>query len=254
MKERGQIQLKTWLKRWTWAIVPIVAIALVPALAFGGRQIAAAAAAKTATEATAPPAPLTLGQALGVSADDWNLTLVRSDMPLSEDFVPELEEIEEGELFDVRAAAQLRALIAAARAEGYSVYVCSGYRPYIVQLAIYNRHVEDYLEQGMTRAEAEAATLLEVNYPGGSEHQLGLAVDLLEDAAQEMQPWIGGSGLMLWLQEHCAEYGFLIRYPAGKTDITGVEYEPWHLRYVGSCASYIMENDLCLEEFLQLLE
>ena len=102
--------------------------------------------------------------------------------------------------------------------------------------------------------QAEAATLASVNRPGGSEHQLGLAVDLLEYGDQEMEPWIGGSGLMLWLEEHCAEYGFIIRYPADKTAVTGVEYEPWHLRYVGSCASYIMENGLCLEEFLNELE
>ena len=59
---------------------------------------------------------------------------------------------------------------------------------------------------------------------------------------------------MLWLEEHCMNYGFVIRYPDGKTDITGVMYEPWHLRYVGPCARYIMSHDLCLEEFLALYE
>ena len=70
-----------------------------------------------------------------------------------------------------------------------------------------------------------------------------------------MEAYIGGSGLMLWLEENCADYGFVIRYPDGKTDITGISYEPWHLRYVGGeVAQYMMENDLCLEEFLALYE
>ena len=215
---------------------------------------AAALEAAVSSEATTPPAPIPLGQLLGVSADDWSLRLVRSDMLLDSGFVPPLEEIERGESIDARAAAALKILIAEARADGYSVYVCSGYRSYETQLIIYDKHIEEYQQQGMTLEEAHAATLLAVNYPGGSEHQLGLAVDLLEYEKQDMQPYIGGSGLMLWLEEHCAEYGFIVRYPEGKTDITGVEYEPWHLRYVGDCAAYIMENDLCLEEFLALLD
>ena len=199
---------------------------------------------------TPPPAPLTLSQLLGVSADDWELRYVSRDQLLPAGFVPKLKVIEGDERFDERAADALQILIAEARADGYDVYVCSGYRSYETQKIIYDRHVEDYLAQGMTQEQAEAATLLAVNCPGGSEHQLGLAVDLLEDSSQPMEPWIGGSGLMLWLEQHCAEYGFIIRYPEGKTSITGVEYEPWHLRYVGDCASYIMDNGLCLEEFL----
>lgn len=240
----------------------VIALALVIeavlAITMGNRQVrteqaALAAEQQAAAEATLPPAPLTLEALLGVSASDWSLRLVRSDTPLAPDFVPELEEIERGELFDARAAAALRIMIAEARADGYPVYVCSGYRAYETQYAIYQNHINTYEAQGMTPDEARAATLLAVNYPGGSEHQLGLAADLLESEDQAMEPWIGGSGLMLWLQEHCAEYGFIVRYPDGKTDVTGVEYEPWHLRYVGASAPYIMENDLCLEEFLAQL-
>lgn len=242
-----------------WIIAAILLAELLLAGAMIRRQQAEetrieqhAAAVETAL-AKEPPQPLTLAETLGVSASDWELTLVRSDAPLSPDFVPVLEEVEEGEMFDARAASALRVMLAEARADGYEVYLCSAYRSYEIQKSIYDRHIESYLQQGMTPEEALAATLLSVNLPGGSEHQLGLAADILESRDQEMESWIGGSGLMLWLEEHCAEYGFIVRYPAGKTAVTGVAYEPWHLRYVGSCAPYIMENGLCLEEFLEQL-
>lgn len=191
-----------------------------------------------------------------VDVTDWNLRLVSKAEPLSEDFAPELEGIERGEQFDVRAADALKALIADAREAGYTVYVCSAYRAYQTQYEIYWNHVWTYMRQDdMTQDEAEATTQIAVNYPGVSEHQLGLAVDLLEYENQDMEPYIGGSGLMLWMEEHCAEYGFVIRYPDGKTDITGIEYEPWHLRYVGlEAAQYMVDHDLCLEEFLALYE
>ena len=185
----------------------------------------------------------------------WNLRLVRFDNRLNVDFAPELANIEGGEQFDARASAYLLQLIQDARAAGYGVYVCSCFRSYDTQYSIYWNHVDRFMrENGMTQEEAEATTRLSVNYPGASEHQLGLAADLLEYQGQDMMPYIGGSGLMLWLEQHCTDYGFIIRYPDGKTDITGIEYEPWHLRFVGSCAKYIMENDLCLEEFLALYE
>ncbi len=213
------------------------------------------AAAAEVTPVPAPePTPEPRPAPPEVDLDSWELRLVRRDSPLPADFAPELEEIEEGQMFDNRAVMHLRKLIADARAAGYSVYVCSGYRSYDTQSFIYWNHVQDYEKQGMTREEAEAATAIAVNYPGGSEHQLGLAADILEYQGQAMEPWIGGSGLMLWLQEHCADYGFVVRYPEGKTDVTGVEYEPWHLRFVGSCAWYLMEYDLCLEEFRALYQ
>ncbi|MCD7845071.1 MAG: M15 family metallopeptidase, partial [Oscillospiraceae bacterium] len=191
-----------------------------------------------------------------LDTSEWYLQLIRYEYPLGEDYEPPaLTEIEDGEYMDSRVANALIDMIAAARASGYPVYVCSCYRPYSTQYIIYWDHVDEYMAQGMTQEEAEAATRLAVNYPGASEHQSGLAADILESADQDMEPYIGGSGLMLWLEENCAAFGYVIRYPDGKTDITGVEYEPWHLRYVGTeAAMYMMENDLCLEEFLELLE
>lgn len=258
MTEYRENETKRRFPRLGIAIALLLAVEAVLALTTGNRleddATAASVEAVETVEATAPPSPLTLGELLGVSTSDWELQLVRSDTPLPPSYAPSrLGEIENGEMLDARAVSALRIMIAEARADGYTVYVCSGYRSYETQLAIYQRHIDQYMQQGLTQQQAERQTLLAVNYPGGSEHQLGLAADILESPQQPMEPDIGGSGLMLWLQEHCAEYGFIIRYPGNKTGITGVEYEPWHLRYVGTSAAYIMANDLCLEEFLSEL-
>ncbi len=191
-----------------------------------------------------------------VDVNSWELRLIRYENPLGEDYIPEsLTEIESGQQVDSRIAQPLKDLFGAARAADYPVYFCSGYRDYETQSIIYQRHIDEYTAQGMSMEEADAQTRLAVNYPGSSEHQSGLCADILETPEQDMEPYIGGSGLMAWLEEHCDDYGFIIRYPKDKTDITGVEYEPWHLRYVGkTAAEYIMKHGLCLEEFLQLYQ
>lgn len=262
LTKRQQIRLKSYLtlaKLLILAASVIAIIVLITSRTSLTRQLYTPEAGTTARQqpaAAAPPAQSAspeISDLPVVDATAWNLRLVRSDLLLPGDFEPELMNIERGEKFDARAGTYLNELIADARAAGYGVYVCSCYRAYETQEIIYWNHINDYQAQGMTFEEAHAATILAVNYPGGSEHQLGLAADILEYENQEMEPWIGGSGLMLWLEQHCAEYGFVIRYPQGKTHITGVEYEPWHLRYVGNAAAkYIMEKGLCLEEFLEL--
>lgn len=209
-------------------------------------EAARAAAEAAAAEAAKPPE---------VDLDAWYMTLVNIDHLLDEEFEPELTEIENEQSFDSRAAAHLQSLIQSARDAGYTVYFCSGYRDYYTQSGIYWTHVDEFVAAGMGEEEAHATTRLQVNYPGASEHQLGLAADILEYKDQPMESYIGGSGLMLWLEENCADYGFVIRYPADKTHITGISYEPWHLRYVGpEVAAYMMERGLCLEEFLALYE
>ena len=226
-------------------------------LILGNDDSSEAAPTQTFVAVTLPPTatPEPTPALPDVDITDWSLRLIRYEYPLGEDFVPEaLTDVGDNERMDGRVAPALLALIQAARADGYSVYVCSGYRDYDTQSWIYWNHIDTYEAQGMTYEEADAATRLAVNYPGCSEHQSGLAVDILESVNQDMEPYIGGSGLMLWLEQHCADYGFVIRYPEDKTPITGVEYEPWHLRYVGTAARYIMDNGLCLEEFLALYD
>ena len=255
------------LSKWLWLCVLLTVLVCTVGLRMlsDGQTDAPEAAeqtpAPTAVPAPTPrptfppePSPEPPPMLPAVDVDSWQLRLVDFDHPLGKKFKPEsLTKVGNGERMDSRVAPYIKELIADAKADGYTVWVCSGFRSYKTQYTIYWDHIYRYKMQGMTEEEAHAATRLEVNYPGCSEHQSGLCADILEYKDQPMEPYIGGSGLMLWLEEHCAEYGFVVRYPDGKTDITGVEYEPWHLRYVGKkAAAYMMANDLCLEEFLAL--
>lgn len=126
---------------------------------------------------------------------------------------------------------------AAAAAEGLDLYIGSSYRDYAFQEEIYNNYSELY---GWELADTFSAR------PGYSEHQSGLVIDCntIDDAFGETEE-------SEWLAEHCAEYGFIIRYPEGKEDITGYKYEPWHIRYVGVEVATEMESlGVCLEEYL----
>ena len=234
--------------------------AILPLLSGTGMAAEETAAVRTSPthrpKATAEPSPEPTPELPDVDVTSWELRLVRDGSPLGEDFVPEeLADVGDGQQMDARVAPAMLEMLDAARAAGNPVWVCSGYRSYDIQYIIYQRHIDQYTAQGMTLEEADAKTRLAVNPPGCSEHQSGLCADVLESASQPMEPYIGGSGLMLWLEEHCAEYGFVVRYPDGATGTTGVEYEPWHLRYVGKeAASYMMEHGMCLEDFLALYE
>lgn len=115
----------------------------------------------------------------------------------------------------------------------------SSYRTQKEQTEILETRTHEYMDTGMTYQEAYEETLKTVALPGTSEHQLGLSADLTGKEANE------------WLAEHCWEYGFILRYPEGKKDITGIINEPWHFRYVGTRVSLDMKDTgLCLEEYL----
>ena len=183
---------------------------------------------------------------------DWRLALVNEDNPLSEDFEPETAEADGGYLFDIRAVEPLRALLQAGREAGLDLVVTSGWRSWAYQEQLFEDKVERVMaETGLERAEAEEIAADEVARPGTSEHQLGLAVDIISNAHPDLDEGWAETEEAVWLKEHCAEYGFILRYPPDKSDITGIVWEPWHFRYVGKeAAVYIMENDLCLEEYL----
>ncbi len=119
---------------------------------------------------------------------------------------------------------------------GLSIYISSGFRSYSSQKSIYNRYVS---RDGKALADTYSAR------PGHSEHQTGLSIDL-----NTITQSFGRTREGRWVAEHCHEYGFIIRYPQGKSDITGYCYEPWHLRYVGvEAATKIAQSGLCLEEY-----
>lgn len=191
----------------------------------------------------------------GVSRGDWELKLVNQAVVLPESFAPEVSATRNGHYFDTRAVDALETMLSAAEEAGHTVCIRAAYRPYRTQANLFFGRATIISEsQGIPYGlEVEEMAKEFVAYPGTSEHQTGLCADIMPDAATEMDPEdCENLPLLLWLREHCDEYGFIARYPKEKKEKTGW-YEPWHFRYVGEAsAEYIMENDLCLEEFLAL--
>ena len=185
--------------------------------------------------------------------DSWNLILVNFENLLPDDFtVPQLVQLRSNQYVDSRVYPALQQMMDDARAQGLEPLVCSSYRDWDTQVRLFNGEIQDWLDKGYPQEEAEAIAAIWVARPGTSEHQTGLTVDIVDmnyqllDEAQEKTP------VQQWLMAHCAEYGFILRYPTNKSDVTGIGYEPWHYRYVGvEAAQEIMELGLCLEEYLQ---
>lgn len=188
--------------------------------------------------------------------DSWKTMLVNKEHALPDGYVPELVTVDNTSFkFDARAAADLNAMLQGARDAGLSPMICSSYRTWERQTALFEKQVTKQQNTGLTYEEAYEKAKTVVAYPGTSEHQTGLATDIVATSHQVLDDSQADTAEQQWLMANCWQYGFVLRYPAGKNDITGVIYEPWHYRYVGKeVAQYIMENGLCLEEYWQQLE
>ena len=187
----------------------------------------------------------------GVSLNDWNLRLVNNVYILNESFVPEFAQTRDNTYFDARAVDALEAMLSAAEEAGYTVCIRNAYRPYRTQAYLFFGRATIISEnQNIDYAEAEEMARSVIAYPGTSEHQTGLCVDIMDSSATGMAAEeVEDLPVLKWLRAHCAEYGFIYRYPKEKQEITGW-FEPWHFRYVGQeAAQFMMMNDLCLEEF-----
>ena len=181
----------------------------------------------------------------------WNMTLVNAENPMQEGYVPELAEVENGYSVDARIAEDLNAMLAAARADGCQPQICSAYRSVEKQIQVFNDTVNSWISQGSSFWDAYQRTTQEVALPGTSEHGIGLAVDIVSNQYAELDAKQAETMEAQWLQEHCYEYGFILRYPPEKQSLTGIIYEPWHYRYGGrEMAQKIKESGLTLEEYL----
>ena len=130
--------------------------------------------------------------------------------------------------------------------------ICSAYRSRERQSSLFEKKVQQYLAAGWTESSAREEAAQTVARPGTSEHETGLAVDLVSEDYQLLDEGQERTKEQQWLMENCSNYGFILRYPTGKTDITGIIYEPWHYRYVGvRIAREIMDQGICLEEYLK---
>ena len=182
---------------------------------------------------------------------DWRLRLVNKENPLPKDYKIELSNIDKTRQFDKRAIGELNNMLKDMKARGVqNVWVQSAYRSVEYQQNLYDKSINKYLKQGKSIEEAEALTLEYLNKPRESEHNLGLAVDF-----NNVDERFENTKAYEWLNKNAEDYGFILRYPEDKANITGIEYEPWHWRYVGK-ENAVQMNDLnmCLEEYIEYLE
>ena len=207
-------------------------------------------AAQKAAEEEAMLASLSDATAMDASAtdaDSWMLILVNKEHALPEGYtVPEFTELRNGHKVDSRIYPDLQQMFDDARAQGYSPYITSSYRTKEEQQAEMDNKVNELMEEGKTKEQCIAEAAMVVAEPGKSEHETGLAIDVGSDVGEAEQ-----TALWTWFNENSYKYGFIIRYPEGKEEITEKESEPWHLRYVGiDAATEMYNNGLCLEEYL----
>lgn len=151
---------------------------------------------------------------------------------------------------DERIIEELLAMMQAASQEGVQLAICSPYRDLNRQEVLFNRKIKAYMNKGMSYMDAYALSSQAVTVPGASEHQIGLAIDIVSNTYTNLDEGFADTDAGKWLAEHSSEYGFILRYPKGKESITSIEFEPWHFRYVGKeAAEVIAREELCLEEF-----
>lgn len=185
----------------------------------------------------------------------WYLRLVNKDHPMTEADVPEVatETVDtNGYEVDARIMADLEAMFADARAAGRNPMICSAFRAWDLQVSLYENKIERVMqEEGLSYEDAAVKAATVVAKPGTSEHQVGLALDIVSSEYQELDEAQMETEDQKWLMENSWKYGFILRYPMDKSEITGVIFEPWHYRYVGKkAAKEITEQNLTLEEYV----
>lgn len=186
---------------------------------------------------------------VATTENGWNLILINKDNRIPEDYEVNLYKLSNGEKVDERIYPELQKMFNDARAAGLSLFVAQGYRTEEEQQLLLDQKQEAYENEGNSPKEARKLAEQWVAVPGTSEHQIGIAVDINADTEKNK-----AEDVYNWLADNAHKYGFINRYPADKTDITGISNEPWHYRYVGvDAATEIYEKDLCLEEYIESL-
>lgn len=204
---------------------------------------------------TQPAVEKTAVEQTADSAESWQLLLTNPWNTLPEDFEVELKKLPNGMQVDQRIYTDLMDMLADCKEAGLRPLVCSAYRSMETQTRLHNNKIARLRAAGYSKEDAVAEAGRWVAVPGTSEHQTGLAVDLVAASYQVLDKKQEQTAEQKWLMEHCWEYGFILRYPTEKSDITGIGYEPWHYRYVGkTAAAAIHETGLCLEEYLEMLK
>lgn len=182
------------------------------------------------------------------------LVIVNADNPLKEGHSFEQHQLNCGEIINAVIYDDLCDMLQACNDAGFEYNIISGYRDKEHQQSIMEEDIQNYIDMGLTEEEAKKYALKTIQLPGYSEHETGLSLDISSEGTWVLTEDLVNDKTYLWLSKHCHEYGFILRYPVNKAHITGIDFEPWHFRYVGKEASMLMyDNNLTLEEFHALL-
>lgn len=189
--------------------------------------------------------------------EDWKLLLVNPWNKLPENYAAtlKLKRLANGLQVDERIYDDLNAMLTDCWGAGLHPVVCSAYRPHATQVRLHNNKIARLRYAGYSYEAAVKEAGRWVAVPGTSEHETGMALDIVSYSYQLLDEAQENTAEQKWFMEHCWEYGFILRYPKDKTEITGIGYEPWHYRYVGrETAAKMKESGLCLEEYIASLQ
>ena len=182
------------------------------------------------------------------------LVLVNNQTPIPENYSFEHTTMNNGMELDSRAYEPLKQMLTDLNAADLHYTIISAYRSRESQQQIIDDDVKSYMAQGLTEDEALQKTYSFVQKPGCSEHETGLCLDISPEGVYMLDQELESNPVEVWLMQHCYDYGFILRYPKEKANITGIESEPWHYRYVGiPVATFLRDNNLTLEEYIQLV-
>lgn len=187
--------------------------------------------------------------------EDPFLLLVNKWHYLPEDYEADPVDLPNGQRIDRRCYEPLMQMLADCASEGGTPIVCSGYRPHWYQENLFDAQINRWLYAGYGQEDAEALAATAVAIPGTSEHELGFAADIYSSENMNLDESQIYTFTQQWLMENSWRYGFVLRYPQEKSEITGIIFEPWHYRYVGKeHAKKIYDAGICLEEYLDLAD
>ena len=176
--------------------------------------------------------------------------LVSKLKPIPEERIFILEYVVPGKRCDTRAVQPMKDMLEAAQNDEVKLVISSAYRDNKRQDELFDQKIKKYMNYGYSYLEAYKKAANELSIPGTSEHEIGLGFDIMSEDHQKLDEAFGDTNAGIWLANNSYKYGFILRYPKGKEDITGIQYEPWHFRYVGvDVATSIYNQRSTLEEY-----
>ena len=244
---------------FAWAGIVLIALLIILYFVFfGGKDgDVAPGTSGSVPSSTSQPADSTPPDASSaapvetIPRDEWYMVLANRSSVLPGHFtVAETATVGEA-VVDARIAEALRQMVNDAAAAGVKLKPTNGYRSIARQQELWDARVKTLMEGGLSQADAETKAIDYTSAPGTSDHNTGLGLDIVSEDHPAKDAGFAETAAAQWLAEHAADYGFILRYPSDKTEATGMDYEPWHYRYVGSEQAHkIKESGLCLEEYL----